>query len=200
LNYEIFWDPSNQHEFLKTIDTSVDKVTRLVLLFTLTFRAEAGSLELKPEPQSLQEILAVVQANVASRSPRLLAKFSLPKEGKPVLVDYEYLTMAFGFLFELFDTGEKNRKIRVRAIENQQNWSLEIAGIDEAALDLIRTMHACKINSQIASEYSYLPEQILGINLACEILHLQGIELDIMKNSRGDSILHLIVPAFIYEP
>lgn len=79
LNYEIFWDPANQHEFLQTINSSVDKVTRLVMILSLAFRAEAGSLELKREPQSLQEILAVVQAGVAARHPKLQAKFCLPK-------------------------------------------------------------------------------------------------------------------------
>lgn len=199
LNYEIFWDPGNQHEFLKTIDTSADKVARLVLLFTLAFRAEAGSLEMKPEPQSFQEILAVVQADVASRL-KFPMRFSLPKEGKPVMVDYEYLTLAIGFLFELFDSGENSGKIQVQAIENEQNWFLEISGVDEAALDLIQNMHACKTDSSIAVKYTHLPEQILGLHVACEIFHLNEIDLEAIKKAGEPAILRLIVPVFTNSP
>ncbi len=200
LNYEIFWDPGNQHEFLNTIDVSVDKVARLVLLFALTFRAEAGSLELKPEPQSLQEILAVVQANVASRFPKLLVRFILPNEGKPVMVDYHYLAMAFNFLFELCGSGEVNNKIQVQAIEHQENWFIEIVGLDEVTYDFIQNMIACKTDSGIATEYSYLPEHILGLHVACEIFHIQNIELEGYKNSEGASVLRLIVPVFKNVP
>ena len=200
LNNEIFWDPGNQHEFLKTIDTSVDKVAHLVLLFTLAFRAEAGSLELKQEPQSLQEILAVVQANVASRLPKLMVRFLLPKEGKPVMVDYEYLSIAIGFLFELFDIGKKSQKIQAQAIENQQNWFLEIVGMDDAILDLIQNMHDCKTVGSTVSKYAYLPEQILGLHVACEIFHLQNINLEVDKNSEKASVLRLIVPIFVNSP
>jgi len=200
LNYEIFWDPGNQHEFLKTIDTSVDKVARLVLLFTLAFRAEAGSLEIKREPQSFQEILAVVQANVASRLPKHLMRFSLPKEGRPVIVDYEYLTLAISLLFELLDAGDTSRKIQVQAIEHEQNWHLEIRGMDEAALDILQNMHACKTDSSIAAKYSFLPEQILGVHVACEIFHLQEIDLEAIKHPGEAPVLRLIVPIFLNTP
>jgi hypothetical protein len=69
LSYDIFWDSANQHEFLKTIDTSVDQVGKLSTLFSLAFRLEAGTLVLKRELQNLQEILTSAQANAALNSP-----------------------------------------------------------------------------------------------------------------------------------
>ena len=56
LNYDIFWDNANQHEFLETINSSVNQVSELIVL-TLAFRGEAGSLVLKRDPQVFQEIL-----------------------------------------------------------------------------------------------------------------------------------------------
>jgi K+-sensing histidine kinase KdpD len=200
LNYEIFWDPANQHEFLETIDSSVDKLTRLVMILSLAFRAEAGSLELKREPQSLQEILAVVQGSIAARHPKLQARFYLPKEGKPVMVDYEYLTIAIGLLFELFDADQKNRSLRVHAVEHPQSWYLDVNGVDRIALELIQNMYACKTDVKITSQYPYLPEHILGLHVACEIIHLQEIDLAAIVNPDGTSVLRLVVPAFVNNP
>ena len=45
LNYDIFWDGANQHEFLTTINSSVDQAAKLASLLTLAVRSEAGSLE-----------------------------------------------------------------------------------------------------------------------------------------------------------
>lgn len=200
LNYDLFWDPANQHEFLETIDTSVDKVSRLVVLLALAFRAEAGSLEIKREPQSLQEILAVVQANATTKNPKLKLRLSLPKEGKPVLVDYEYLTIALEYLFELLAAGQKAEKIQIRAVENPNDWFLDIDGLDEADLDLIHNMHYCKTDQHALSRYSLVPEMILGLHVACEIFHLHEIELERAKVSQGEPILRLVIPAFITNP
>ena len=60
LDYDIFWDGSTQHEFLETIDESVDQGSNLIMLMMLAFRSEADSLEMKPEPHALQEILSTV--------------------------------------------------------------------------------------------------------------------------------------------
>jgi K+-sensing histidine kinase KdpD len=200
LNYEIFWDPANQHEFLTTIDLSVDKVGRLISLFNLAFRAEAGSLELKSEPQSLHEILAVVQATAVSRHPKLQLKFSLPREGKPVLVDYEYLTIAFSFLFDLLAARENAGKIMVNVEEHARDWSMDIAGIDGTILELVYSMQACKLDANTASRYGQLPEHVLGLQVACAIFSHQEIRMEAGKNVSGEPLLHLIVPAFVNNP
>lgn len=200
LNYDLFWDPANQHEFLETIDSSVDKVSRLVMLLALAFRAEAGSLEIKQEPQSLQEILAVVQGNLVARNPKQKLRFSLPKEGNPVLVDYEYLTIALEYLVGLLTVGQKAEKIQILATENQTVWFLDIEGVETADLDLIQNMRYCKTDQIAFDRYSLLPELILGLHVACEILHLQQIELEKTANSQGELILRLIVPTFLNSP
>ena len=200
LNYDLFWDPANQHEFLETIDASVDKVARLVMLLALAFRAEAGSLELKREPQSLQEILALVHAHAADKNPKMMLRLPLPKEGKPVLVDYEYLTIAFGYLFDLLGARQESPKIRIEVVENPQDWSLIIAGVEEADLYLIQTMRSCKTDQIALSRYALLPEVILGLHVACEIFHLQDIDLETIPTPQGEHLLRLTVPIFINQP
>jgi K+-sensing histidine kinase KdpD len=197
LNYDLFWDPANQHEFLETIDTSVDKVARLVMLLALAFRSEAGSMELKREPQSLQEILALVHANAAAKNPKMMLRLSLPKEGKPVLVDYEYLTIAFGYLFELLVSRPDTSKVKIEPVETPTAWFLDIAGVEAADLNMILMMHACKTEPSALSRYALLPELMIGLHVACEIFHLQGIDLEILATPRGEQLLRLTIPVFI---
>ncbi len=40
LALDFFWDESTQHEFLETIDNSVDQISSLIRLVTLAFRSE----------------------------------------------------------------------------------------------------------------------------------------------------------------
>lgn len=200
LNYDLFWDPANQHEFLETIDASVDKVARAVILLALAFRAEAGSLEIRLEPQSLQEILALVHANAASANPKRMHRLSLPGEGKPVLVDYEYLTIAFGYLFDLLAARQESGKIRIEAVETPDYWSLEITGVDEADLSLLQTMTACKTAPLALTRYALLPELVLGLHVACEIFHLQNIEIEAISAHQAELVLRLKVPTFNNKP
>ena len=195
LSHELFWDPANQHEFLVTIDASVDRVSRLVQLLTLAFRAEAGSLELKQELHSLHEILAVVQADMAAKDAKLMLRFTLPNEGKPILVDYEYLTIALGYLVEFLAVGPHAAKIQIRASENPKDWFVDIEGIDETNLDFVQTMQSCKTDQAVFSKYPLQPEMILGLQVACNILHLQQIDLAKAASSLGEPVLRLTVPA-----
>jgi hypothetical protein len=137
-----------------------------------------------------------VHANATAKNPKLLLKLSLPKEGKPVLVDYEYLTIAFGYLFELFGARQVTSAIKIEAIENPHNWYLVITGIDEVDLNLIHGMYACKTDRVALSGYALLPEVIMGLHVACEIFHIQDIDLETFPQPQGAQILRLTVPAF----
>ena len=120
LNYEILWDPANQHEFLQTIDNSIERSSRLAILLTLAFRAEAGKLELHPEPQIFQEIMAILQADISTEYPDLVDTFGLPQEGKHVVVDYEYLILSLKYLFEFLNTRKGIEKLKVQVVEKEQ--------------------------------------------------------------------------------
>jgi hypothetical protein len=194
LSREIFWDPGNQHEFLNTINASVDRLSRLLSMFALTFRVESHGLELKPEPQVLQEILATVQAGLASNCPELTTRFILPADGKLALVDYEYLTAALNFLFEFCGSQHLERTLQIQAIEFPEHWCIEVAGLDRSEYDLIQDMAVSQMDRAMANQYAYLPEQILEVYVACEILRVQKIEIAGLETSEGAPVLRLTVP------
>lgn len=194
LGYDIFWDPANQYEFLQTIDASANNVAKSTMLMALAFRAEAGNLILNPEPQVLQEILAVVQRNVATRFPNLRVDLDMPDTGKTVQVDYEYLILALGYLLELLDADPDVRAIRLRAHENGEIWNLDIQGLTRSTLELIHTMHACKTDHGMSEGLPFSPEDIIGLHIACEVLYLQGIDIGMVEQD-GSHLLRLIIPA-----
>ncbi len=57
LNNDILWDISTQYEFLQTIENSTDNLSDLVMLVSLVSRLQVDKIQLRLEPQHLQEIL-----------------------------------------------------------------------------------------------------------------------------------------------
>jgi hypothetical protein len=184
LSYDIFWDSANQHEFLKTIDTSVDQVGKLSTLFSLAFRLEAGTLVLKPELQNLQEILTSAQANAAFAFPDLEVELILPQEGTPVEVDFEYLTLALTMLFEVVASRLDKKKITVRMQDSPLGWSLDMDGLDQSTVDLIHRMHCFQLDpSYISGRLS--PENAIRLHIICKLFHLQAIQVDPIDTDTG---------------
>jgi hypothetical protein len=190
----IFWNPANQHEFLQTIDKSVDRSSRLVVLLTLAFRAEAGKLELQRESQEFQEIMAIIQADITNKYPDLVGEFTLPTNGGQVIADYEYLIIALKYIFEFLNTRKAINKLDIVVVFARLDLILKIHGLDQSTKILIETMQACKTDESLVSEYPALPEFFLGLHVACEILHLQEIDLTIVEEIEGNYILSLHIP------
>jgi hypothetical protein len=182
LNYDIFWDTTNQHEFLETIDSSVNQVSDLIVLLTLAFRAQANSLELRRDSQLLQEILSVSQMIATKKFPDIKLEISFPPTGKPVLVDYEYLTKALVLLYEVLYAQAPTETIHVIASETSGGWFLEFTGLKLQILRLIEQMHYCK--TPPSSNELLSAENILRLHIICEILHLQQISIDVIDDER----------------
>jgi len=192
LNYDIFWDSANQHEFLETINSSVNQVSELIVLLTLAFRGQAGSLVLKKDKQTLQEILSVAQTNALRKWPDIRLEVSFPPEGNPVLVDYEYLTKALLLLYEVFFARGCSEQIRVAASETTACWVLDITGIDSPVIDAIDQMYHCKTQPTAIDFLS--SENILRLHITCEILHLQEISVDVLEGLEQPRMLRLCIP------
>jgi K+-sensing histidine kinase KdpD len=192
LNYDIFWDTTNQHEFLETIDSSVNQVSEMIVLLTLAFRAQANSLEVRRDSHLLQEILSVSQMAAVKKFPEIRLEISFPSEGKPVLVDYEYLTKALLLLYEVCYAQAPAETIRVVAMETGGAWSLEFNGLDPQTLKIIEQMQFCK--TQPVSNEHLSAENILRLHIVCEILHLQQIQIYIDDETGQPPILRLQVP------
>ena len=190
LNYDIFWDEANQHEFLSTISTSIDQVSDLVKLVALESRLEAGVLELKCEPHFLQEILSVVRVNLSRQDPPVEVSVLLPEDGKLIEVDYAYLTLALEMLIHVLVSGSVQGRIPVIAEEIETNWTVTLKGMD-AVIDLIRTMLYCKTQPDTLGLLS--AENILKLQIACEILHLQKVEFEFAEDK---TLMKLIIPVY----
>ncbi len=192
LNYDIFWDSANQHEFLETIDSSVNQVSEMTVLLTLAFRTQANSLELNQDSNLLQEILSASQAMAAKKLPGINLEVSYPPDGLPVRVDYEYLTKTLLLLYEVLFAYAPADALRVAASETESAWRVDITGPDLPILKTIEQMHYCK--TQPESNDLLSPENILKLHIACEIIHLQQISLTVLDEPGRQPMLQLVIP------
>jgi K+-sensing histidine kinase KdpD len=192
LNYDIFWDSANQHEFLETIDSSVNQLSDIIVLLTLAFRSQANSLVLRKDHHLLQEILSISQMAAAKKFPQMKLEISFPPAGKPVLVDYEYLTKALLLLYEVLYARAPSDPIRVAANESDGAWFLDFIGPDNQIIQAISQMQNCK--TQPATTENLSAENILRLYIICEILHLQDITVDAFDGPDQRTVFRLCVP------
>lgn len=193
LNYDIFWDGANQHEFLETINASVDQAGRLVKLMTLAFRLESGSLVLKREPQVLQEIVSAVQDHMTTRFPNLAFGLTLPEAGGPALVDYEFLMMALEFLIEAMEQ-MGTRRMGIQAVEAADSWILKFEGLDNQVLQVLQSANENRLGRSDTAN-RIVPESLLRVYIASQILDLQEIRMEIIESTEHLPKLRLVVPA-----
>ena len=192
LNYDIFWDSKNQHEFLETIDSSVNQVSEMIVLLTLAFRTQANNLVLSRDSHLLQEILSVSHTLAVKKNPDIKLEVSFPSDGMPVLVDYEYLTKALLLLYEVTFAQAPAESIHVKASETAGAWFLDFAGLEPQIVKIFEAMNHCK--AQPASNEFLSAENVLRMDVICEILHLQQISVEILDEPGRQPILRLRVP------
>ena len=190
LDHDIFWDISNQHEFLETIDTSADQVGRQIRLLALTFQSQAGRLELRREPNVLPEILSALESQQPRLYPRLPLEVLLPGEGRPVLADEEHLTLALQLLLEVFSGRVEHPPLRVRVLDEAAGWRLTLTGLQPGAAALVPAQLAERPEVTAAAD-SLPAESQLRLLVACRLLSLHGVEAWV---SGGDE-LNLRLPA-----
>ena len=197
LALDFFWDESTQHEFLETINNSVDQISNLVRLVTLAFHSEIGKLELTLEPHSLPEILAAVSDDLSPLISRMEVEARLPEDEKPVLVDYEYLQVGLKLLFEgIFQVKKSSEILRVSSIESDTSWNLYIEDIDETVVNHVNNIIDC-VEDSMAQEDGLLPESILKIFVANQLFRLQGIQMKPIKGLNGNSSIQIVLPFYL---
>jgi hypothetical protein len=193
LDYNIFWDGSTQHEFLDSIDASTDQISRLIMLLSLVSRAQAGSLEIKAEPQMLQEIVSMVREQFMKESGGLELEITLPQAGKPVLVDYEYLMLALRFIFEvLSDINLEPKTLNVFAFESEQGWKLDIVS-PRSIMELFAMMVKDRI-VELLNTNTISPENRLKLYIVYRIFLHMKILVELVEYSDHKAGLRLIVP------
>jgi len=194
LDNGIFWDNANQHEFLETINVSIDQVSELTRLLVIAFRLEAGSLDLRRETQMMPQILSVVQDRGTARLSKLTWQSAFPREGNLVLVDYEYFIFALELLSQVFDSVTSAQPVLVQATESAENWFMDFEGLDASMVQAVQHMGNCEAASLVTSEH-LSPDNTLRLYIACRILCQQGITIEAQSNPAGKVLVRLRVPA-----
>jgi K+-sensing histidine kinase KdpD len=194
LDYDIFWDATTQHEFLQAIDNSTDELSDLIVLMTLAFRSQAKTLEIETEPNVIQEILATLQNTIDKNNRPIQLVINHPSEGKPVLVDYQYLSVALSLLVEVIIGEDKGiTQLSMQATEFAESWHLQINDLNISLVTIIHHFLA-QSNDITTIVNQILPENALKLMTACRILHLQNIQLDRQDVAEPLPSLCFIIP------
>ena len=194
LGYDIFWDGSTQHELLEIIDDSADQVSNQITLLSLTFRSESENLEIKPEPNEIQEILSSALDAIAENYPDLVFEIDMLPDGNPILVDYEYLSVALKLLFEvLAETQEEPQKLTVVARETQSDWIVDIYGGSSEIIDFLSTVSLC-LAEELSQDTLLLPTNKLKLLVMCRIFGSQSIQIGTSQKMENKVGIRLSIP------
>jgi K+-sensing histidine kinase KdpD len=194
LDHDIFWDGSTQHELLEIIDDSADQVSNQIILLSLAFRSEANDLSMQVEPYDLQEVFIPAFDKLRKDYPNLELSIDLPTDGKSVLVDYKYLTVALELLFDVIAASQESlTKLEVYARESQPNWHMDIYGIDDEIAGFIAKISSC-IDDDLITDIRLLPTNKLKLFVVCNIFNLQDIQIEGLDQEDNYNGLRLILP------
>jgi K+-sensing histidine kinase KdpD len=199
LDFDIFWDEATQYEFLQDIDHSTDELTDLIVLITLAFRSQAKTLEIETEPNIIQEIFITLHDGFANSNPDFQLVTNYQPEGSPILVDYQYLSVALTLLIEIIISEDKQAvQLTLQAVNNgeMKNWHLQIGDLNLSLATIMR--HFFEQSNDISTVVKQIrPENALKLITACQILHLQNIKLCPQNSINNPNTLCLIIPASV---
>lgn len=197
LGGDIFWDQATQHEFMQTVDHSVDGLSDLTAVMTMAMRSQGRALSLRREPNSLQEILSRAKDEVQKHMPGADVALTLPAEARLALVDYECLLMALRLLTEvLISTREQRRApLAVQLQEDARGWQIVFTGgFSGFAADIVNWF--CYGAPEGASLPANLrAETKLKALTAHRLLALHAIDMATHSDRDNHIILVLRVPA-----
>jgi hypothetical protein len=151
LDATIIWDRSAQHEFMVSINQSIDRTIPLIVAMTLAMKTEGGTLGWIIEPNSLPEILTQAANTRDGEGTALPINLTLPDGGKPVLVDYDYLRIALNLLLEALvgANAAPLPGLYVSAVEDVALWRVHVDGDFAApAMELISWLSAAQHTPQ----------------------------------------------------
>jgi hypothetical protein len=199
LDNSIFWDGSTQHEFLESINSSSDQVSRLIMLLSLVSRAKAGNFEMKVESHLLQEIVAVARERVLKDDQQLTLELSLPQSGKPVWVDYEYLMLSLRFLIEvLSEINQEPKILDISIYELEHNWKLEVVW-EKPVQDVFVLLIKGQIVELITTD-TISPENRLKLYVVYRIFFQLNIITELVDLSDHMAGLRIFVPCPVTIP
>ncbi|MCB9419978.1 MAG: hypothetical protein H6667_09250 [Ardenticatenaceae bacterium] len=200
LDFDIFWDETTEYEFLQAIDNSTNEMADLIVLMTLAFRSQAKTLEIEVEPNSLQEILVSLPKSINKNGREKELEVQYPAEGKPALVDYQYLSLALGLLIEVIFSEDKDAtKLSIITRKSHDYWHLQIEHLAPSIVIIIRHFFE-QANDIVTIANQILPEDALKLITACRILFLQNIQLCEKESASNPTVICLQIPTAVESP
>ena len=194
LGHDIFWDAATQHEFLRTIDVSVDEVSRFATLISYTSRLMIDKVEVNLESQMLQEIFYVVQRDYSNKFDSAQFDIVFQLNNDEVFVDFEYLCIAIRMLIHVISKKESiDDPINLVVYSDNENFIVEMDKVNEDQYRLI-TNFPKNLNPNFIKESHLSSEQILMIYIAYKLCDLQNVKLKTSINSEGNKSLQFIIP------
>ncbi|MBK8048790.1 MAG: hypothetical protein IPK16_17710 [Anaerolineales bacterium] len=184
LDPDIIWDQQAQHEFMQTIDDSVDGLSDLTAVMTVAMRVESQSLAIHREPNSLQEILSQAQDQVQQRTPATTIVLTLPAEARMGYLDFAYFRMALCLLMEvLIGAGDRVMAVlSIQLLENSTGWKITFEGDFSGVRDLIGWFCYDAPDCALLPA-TVRPETRLKALTAYQLLRLHAIEM--VTNGEG---------------
>ena len=210
LDNSIIWDRSAQREFMQTIDESIDQVSGVMAAMSLAMQSESGVLRFSPEPSSIPEILFRVADGLQKDTPGVAVELALPGEGKPALVDYDYLRIALKMLLEALiaaggpssgraaphrgrPAGSPPLVLRIRAEQTAAHWQIHVSGEFAAAAGEMVAWLAAAPDHLLPPANGINPETRLKAFAAAHLLRQQRIRL-MADESSGPAAFTLEIP------
>lgn len=197
LDNTIIWDRTAQHDFMVSINDSIDRSFPLIVAMTLAMKSKGGTLEWVIEPCSIQEIVSRVVDTLEREGIVAEIALSLPAAGKPVFVDYDYLRIALKMLIEalLSANPTASTSLQINAIEKPAHWQIHVAGefTDRAAV-LMNWLGSTREEAASFPE-GIQSEIMVRAFTAIQILSQQDIEFTVQSKTSSPVSFTLIIPS-----
>ena len=196
LGGDIFWDQATQHEFMQTIDHSVDELSDLTAVMTVAMRVESGTLTLQRDPHSLQEILSRAKDHVQKLAPRAPITLILPAEMCLAVVDFESLLMALRLLLEVLATTREGSvtPLTVRLQAEESGWQITFAGDFSGLAGDIVNWFCYKAPDRALLPANLRPATKLKALTSCQLFALHAIRIATSGANDETAALVLHVP------
>jgi len=196
LSNDILWDGSTQNELLEIIDSSSNQLSRQVMLLTILSKIESESLSLKSEPNDIQEILSISLGIVGRNYPEIFSvKPAAIKSGRPVIVDYEYLSIALSLLLEfIVETEKKPQDLTITTIELEDHWVIGISELSKDCINMLLNVFDLETDL-IYQHQSLLPTKKIMLYVIKNIFELQSIQIENCLEIGKPTCISLKIPA-----
>ncbi|MEV0127932.1 ATP-binding protein [Dactylosporangium sp. NPDC050688] len=191
----------DQRTYLDVIDRNANRLLRLIEDLLLLSRLEARTLQLKPMPTRLPELLAVA---VAERTPAALAAgldLVLECAGGPELVcdDTRVHQVVDNLVSNAVKFTPSGGQVTVRAGPTEDGWTIAVAdtGVGIPAADLPRLFSAFFRGSNVAAAVGrqVMPGTGLGLVVSRAIVELHGGGISVASTEGVGTTVTLSLPS-----